>query len=77
MMSQLEKKYHDEIKQALFKKFNLKSPMQIPKIEKIVINMTAGNQVTNSKIIEEVALEIEKISGQKPIETRAKKSLAS
>ena len=54
MMSQLEKKYQEQVKKSLFEQFKFKSPMQIPSIEKIVINMTAGNQVTNSKIIEEV-----------------------
>jgi len=76
-MNQLEKKYRDEVKSALNTKFKYKSIMQVPKIEKIVINMTAGNEVTNSKAIEEVANEVQLITGQKPMETKAKKSLAS
>ncbi|WKX02242.1 50S ribosomal protein L5 [Candidatus Mycoplasma mahonii] len=76
-MTNLQEKYNAEIKDALQKKFNYKSNMQIPKLEKIILNMTAGNEVTNSKAIEEVANELTIISGQKPIETKARKSLAS
>lgn len=76
-MNTLKAKFENEIKKALMAEFNYSSPMQIPKLEKIVLNMTAGNEVTNSKAIEEVAKELEAISGQKPTATIAKKSLAS
>ncbi len=76
-MNKLQEKYNKEIKKALQSKFKYKSSMQIPTIKKIVLNMTAGREVTNSKAIEEVANELELISGQKPMETKAKKSLAS
>ncbi|MCK5945800.1 MAG: 50S ribosomal protein L5 [Mycoplasmataceae bacterium] len=76
-MNQLQEKYNKEVKPSLNEKFKYKSVMQTPKIEKIVINMTAGNEVTNSKAIEEVANEIKLITGQKPMETKARKSLAS
>ncbi len=76
-MTKLQEKYNKEVKDALQKKFKYKSSMQLPKLEKIVINMTAGNEVTNSKAIEEVANELALITGQKPMETKARKSLAS
>ena len=76
-MQTLLKKYNEEVKKALHTKFKYKSFMEVPKIEKIILNMTAGNEVTNSKAIEEVARDIALISGQKPTTTVAKKSLAS
>lgn len=76
-MQALKQKYNDEVKKALMAKFNYKSSMEIPRIEKIVLNMTAGNEVANTKAIEEVAKELEAIAGQKPASVVAKKSLAS
>ncbi len=76
-MTKLQEKYNKEVKKSLQEKFKYKSSMQLPKLEKIVINMTAGNEVTNSKAIEEVANELTMITGQKPMETKARKSLAS
>ncbi|TCG10864.1 50S ribosomal protein L5 [Mycoplasma todarodis] len=73
----LKEKYNNEVVKALQEKFNYKSSMQLPKIEKIVINQTAGNEVSNSKAIEEVLKELEAITGQKPLATIAKKSNAS
>ena len=77
MINKLKEKYENEIKKILQQKFKYKSSMQIPKIEKVVLNMTAGSDVSNSKSIEEVANQIKVISGQKPIQVVAKKSLAS
>ena len=73
----IKQKYTTEVIKAMQEKFNYKSPMEMPRLEKIVINMTAGNEVTNSKAIEEVANELQLITGQKPAQTIAKKSLAS
>ena len=73
----LEKKYLKDIRSALVKEFNYKSIMQVPRLQKIIINMTAGNEVSNSKAIEEVMTELALITGQKPCKTVAKKSLAS
>ncbi|MDC8916503.1 50S ribosomal protein L5 [Metamycoplasma hyosynoviae] len=73
----LELKYLKEVKPALIKEFNYTSSMQVPRLQKIVINMTAGNEVSNSKAIEEVMNELTLITGQKPFQTKAKKSLAS
>ncbi|MGX9340791.1 50S ribosomal protein L5 [Mycoplasma sp. 128] len=77
MMNKLQKHYNDVTKAELKQQFNYKSDMQIPRIEKIVLNMTAGNEVSNSKAIEEVMNELALIAGQKPYQTTAKKSLAS
>lgn len=76
-MAKLKTLYKDEVVKKLNDKFKYKSVMQTPKLEKIVLNMTAGKDVTNSKAIEEVANELTAISGQKPMEVVAKKSLAS
>lgn len=76
-MNYLAQKYHSQIKQQLKEELNLKSIMQVPRLTKIVLNMTAGKEVTNSKAIEEVFEELKLISGQKPVYTYAKKSLAS
>lgn len=76
-MNDLRKKYEKSVKKDLQEKFKYSSPMQVPKLEKIVLNMTAGKEVTNSKAIEEVLKELGLISGQKPTTTVAKKSLAS
>lgn len=74
---ELEKKYLESVRSELVKEFGYSSVMQAPRLEKIVINMTAGNEVSNSKAIEEVMVELSQITGQKPYQTVAKKSLAS
>nr|WP_318023581.1 50S ribosomal protein L5 [Mycoplasmopsis pulmonis] len=73
----LKEKYLKEVKSNLQKQFNYSSSMEIPRIEKVILNMTAGKEVTNAKAIEEVINELTLISGQKPYQTVAKKSLAS
>ncbi len=73
----LKQKYLTDVVPALMKQYGYKSIMQVPRLEKIVLNMTAGKEVTNSKAIEEVLNELTQISGQKPFQTRAKKSNAS
>ncbi|BAP39734.1 50S ribosomal protein L5 [Metamycoplasma canadense] len=74
---ELEKKYLESVRPELVKEFGYSSVMQAPRLQKIVINMTAGNEVSNSKAIEEVMVELSQIAGQKPYQTTAKKSLAS
>lgn len=74
---ELEKKYLESVRPELVKEFGYSSVMQAPRLQKIVINMTAGNEVSNSKAIEEVMVELSQITGQKPYQTVAKKSLAS
>lgn len=73
----LEEMYKKEIKDALMKKFSYKSVMQIPKLDKVVINMGVGDAKDNSKAVESAANDLGLITGQKPIITKAKKSVAS
>lgn len=75
-MNRLKEKYMKEVTPALMSKFNYKSVMQVPKIEKIVINMGVGDAVQNAKALDSAVEELALISGQKPVVTRAKKSIA-
>ncbi|WP_090872376.1 50S ribosomal protein L5 [Oceanobacillus limi] len=75
-MNELKNKYQDEIVPSLMNKFNYKSVMQVPGVEKIVINMGVGDAVQNSKALDNAVEELSLISGQKPMVTRAKKSIA-
>jgi len=76
-MSQLKTYYTETVVPELKEKFNYSNPMQIPKIEKIVINMGLGEAIHNIKIIDSAVQELKIISGQQPVVTRAKKSIAS
>lgn len=73
----LEEKYTKEIKDALMAKYNYKSVMQIPKLDKIVINMGVGDARENSKAVESAANDLGLITGQKPVITKARKSVAT
>ncbi len=73
----LEEKYTKEIKDALMSKYNYKSTMQIPKLEKVVINMGVGDAKENSKAVENAANDLGLITGQKPVITKARKSVAT
>ena len=73
----LRKKYQEEVIPQLMKEFGLKNVMQVPKLERIVVNMGLGEAVQNAKLVETAAEEPSAISGRKPIVTRAKKSIAS
>ncbi|MCM3588508.1 50S ribosomal protein L5 [Mesobacillus maritimus] len=75
-MNRLKEKYNKEISPALMSKFNYKSVMEVPKLEKIVINMGVGDAVANAKALDTAVEELSLISGQKPLITRAKKSIA-
>lgn len=75
-MNRLKEKYEKEIVPALMEKFNYDNVMQVPTIEKIVINMGVGDAVQNSKVLDNAVEELTAISGQKPVITRAKKSIA-
>jgi large subunit ribosomal protein L5 len=75
-MNRLKEKYVNEVVPALMSKFNYKSIMQVPKIEKIVINMGVGDAVQNPKALDSAVEELTLIAGQKPVVTRAKKSIA-
>ena len=75
-MNRLQERYKNEISKNLMSKFNYSSVMQLPKMEKIVINIGVGDAVNNSKLLDEAVEELTLISGQKPIITKAKKSIA-
>ena len=77
MANSLAEKYSNEIAQALSEKFNYDSVMEIPKIDKIVLNMGVGDAVSNAKNLDEAVEELTLISGQKPLITKAKKSIAN
>ena len=75
-MNELKQRYQEEISPAMMEKFNYNSVMQVPTIEKIVINMGVGDAVQNSKSLDSAVEELSLLSGQKPVITRAKKSIA-
>jgi large subunit ribosomal protein L5 len=76
-MNRLLEKYRNEITPALMEKFNYSSIMESPKISKIVINIGAGDAVANPKVLDDAVNELTLITGQKPLVTRAKKSIAT
>ena len=76
-MSRLKEVYENEIVDALMKKFGYKNPMQVPKLDKVVINMGIGEAKENAKILEAAVKDLETITGQKAVLTRAKKSIAN
>jgi large subunit ribosomal protein L5 len=73
----LKQRYTDTVVPALNKQFGYKSAMEVPRLEKIVLNMGLGSAVQNSKVIEAAVAELTLIAGQKPVVTKAKKSIAS
>ncbi|MBQ7136953.1 MAG: 50S ribosomal protein L5 [Bacilli bacterium] len=75
-MNRLKEKYLNEIVPSLTSKYNYKTVMEVPKLEKVVINIGVGDATTNSKLLEAAVKELELISGQKPVITKAKKSIA-
>ncbi len=76
-MNRLKEKYLNEVVSSLMNKYNYKSIMEVPKLEKIVINMGVGDATGNSKLLEAAVADLTKIAGQKPVITKAKKSIAS
>lgn len=76
-MARLKEKYKSEIAGALAKEFDIKNPMAIPRVEKVVINMGLGEASANAKILDVAADELKAITGQKPVITKAKKSIAA
>ena len=76
-MSRMKEQYTAEIAPALFKKFGYKSVMQIPKLDKVIINVRCGESKNNAKEIEAICKDIATITGQKPITTKARKSVAN
>ena len=75
-MNRLMERYQNDVVKSLVEKFNYSSSMQAPKVEKIVLNIGVGDAVSNSKLLDEAVNELTLITGQKPVVTRAKKSIA-
>jgi large subunit ribosomal protein L5 len=77
MAARLRQRYQSEVAPAIAKEFGIKNPMAVPRVEKIVINMGMGEAIANAKILDTAADELRAITGQKPVVTKAKKSIAS
>lgn len=75
-MNRLLEYYNNTVKDELVKQFNYTSPMQIPHLDKIVINMGIGDSIANSKLLDAAVEDLQTITGQKPLITKAKKSIA-
>ena len=75
-MSRLKEQYQNEIVDAMIKKFGYKNIMEVPKLDKIVVNMGVGEAKENAKLLEAAMNELELITGQKPVATKAKKAIA-
>ena len=76
-MARLKEYYKSEVAPALMKKFNYSSPMQIPRLDKVVVNVGCGDAKDNSKVIDAVMADIAAITGQKPVATKARKSISN
>lgn len=76
-MERLRELYQNEVSTALMKKFSYKSVMQIPKLEKVIINVSDGEAKDNSKVIDAISKDLSTITGQRPVVCRAKKSVAN
>src|SRR3984957_659095 len=76
MAARLKAKYHSEIKQSLQKELGIENSMAVPRLEKIVINMGLGEATQNVKIMDPLVADLGAITGQKPVVTKAKKSIA-
>jgi len=77
MAARLKERYQKEVAPAVAKEFGIKNPMAVPRVEKIVLNMGMGEAIANAKILDTAADELRAITGQKPVITKAKKSIAS
>ena len=76
-VSRLRTKYRQEVVPHLMKEFSLENPMQVPRLEKVVVNMGLGDAVQNAKLIESATAELSAITGQKPVVAKARKSIAT
>lgn len=77
MAARLKERYQKDVAPAIAKEFAIKNPMAIPRLEKIVLNMGMGEAIANAKILDTAVAELTSIAGQKPVVTKAKKSIAS
>src|SRR5437588_12234614 len=76
-MSRLRDRYRKEVVPALMKRFGYKNPMAVPRVQKVVVNIGMGEASQNVKLLDVAAIELGQIAGQKPVITRAKKSIAN
>lgn len=76
-MNRLQEKYQNEVIPAMMKEFNYKSVMEVPTIEKVVVNIGVGDAIQNAKLLDEAVEELTAITGQAPVITKAKKSIAN
>src|SRR5688572_33308871 len=76
-MARLKERYQKDVAPAIAKEFAIKNPMAVPRLEKIVLNMGMGEAIANAKILDTAVAELTSIAGQKPVITKAKKSIAS
>src|ERR1051325_5196056 len=77
MGAKLRERYKKKVAPQIAKEFGIRNPMAIPRIEKVVVNMGMGEAIANSKILDTATDELRSITGQKPVITKAKKSIAS
>jgi large subunit ribosomal protein L5 len=73
----MQQRYNESVLPTLFKKFNYSSVMEVPRLEKVVINIGVGDATGNAKLLEDSVKELTQIAGQKPVITKAKKSIAT
>src|SRR5262244_4100167 len=76
-MARLKERYQKEVAPAIAREFGIKNPMAVPRLDKIVLNMGMGEAIANSKVLDLAVEELKAIAGQKPVITKAKKSIAS
>jgi len=76
-MARLKERYQKEVAPAIAREFSIENPMAVPRLDKIVLNMGMGEAIANSKVLDVAVEELKAIAGQKPVVTRAKKSIAS
>lgn len=76
-MNRLQESYNDKVRPALMEKFNYTTPMAAPKIVKVVVNMGVGDAIMNSKALDDAVAELTQLTGQKPVITKAKKSISN
>src|SRR5712692_9174801 len=77
MAARLQKKYREEVVPAMMKEFSYKNSLQVPRLERITLNMCLNEAVQNAKVLDTAAAELMAITGQKPVITRAKKAIAN
>jgi large subunit ribosomal protein L5 len=76
-MARLKEKYHTDVVQGMIKEFGYKNPMEVPRLEKITLNVGVGEATQNAKAVDAAVIEITAIAGQKPVVTKARKAIAN